>query len=204
MLAFRRLATSCAMLVVLALSLGWSLGVITLLVGQLTIFSMMFVSVVIGLGSDYGIFFLFRYREERVLGLHARRRARAHRGAKRPGHSAGALTAAVTFYILTSPSSAASATSASSPAPRILLAFLSMLTVFPATVLLLDRWRGPRDSCRSPARQTLRGRPDLKPDRAQTIAGPALEWLVRFPRTIVTAADPPDRRIAVGCATGGL
>jgi uncharacterized protein len=69
MLAFRRLVTSCAMLVVLALSLGWSLGVITLLVGELTIFSMMFVSVVIGLGSDYGIFFLFRYREERVLGL---------------------------------------------------------------------------------------------------------------------------------------
>ena len=68
LLAFRRLSTSCAMLAVLALSLGWSLGVITLLVGQLTIFSMMFVSVVIGLGIDYGIFFLFRYREERVLG----------------------------------------------------------------------------------------------------------------------------------------
>jgi hypothetical protein len=67
-LAFRRLATSCAMLGVLALSLGWSLGVIALLVGHLTIFSMMFVSIVIGLGTDYGIYFLFRYWEERVLG----------------------------------------------------------------------------------------------------------------------------------------
>ena len=56
------------MLAALAVSLGWSLGVITLLVGHLTIFSMMFVSVVIGLGTDYGIYFLFRYREERVLG----------------------------------------------------------------------------------------------------------------------------------------
>ncbi len=36
-----------------------ALGVITLLVGHLTIFSMMFVSVVIGLGTDYGIYFLF-------------------------------------------------------------------------------------------------------------------------------------------------
>jgi hypothetical protein len=61
-LAFRRVVTSCAMLVVLALSLGWSLGVITLLVGELTIFSMMFVSVVIGLGSDYCVLFLFRFR----------------------------------------------------------------------------------------------------------------------------------------------
>jgi RND superfamily putative drug exporter len=68
LLAFRRVVTSCAMLAALALSLGWSLGVITLLVGHLTIFSMMFVSVVIGLGTDYGIYFLFRYREERVLG----------------------------------------------------------------------------------------------------------------------------------------
>ena len=89
LLAFRRLVTSCAMLAVLALSLGWSLGVITLLVGHLTIFSMMFVSVVIGLGTDYGIYFLFRYREERVLGRDARRRARAHRRAQRPRHSAG-------------------------------------------------------------------------------------------------------------------
>ncbi len=56
LLAFRRLVTSCAMLAALALSLGWSLGVITLLVGHLTIFSMMFVSVVIGLGTDYGIY----------------------------------------------------------------------------------------------------------------------------------------------------
>ena len=68
LLAFRRLVTSSAILLVLALSLGWSLGVVTLIVGHLTIFSMMFASVVIGLGTDYGIYFLFRYREERVLG----------------------------------------------------------------------------------------------------------------------------------------
>ena len=101
LLAFRRLLTSCAMLVVLTLSLGWSLGVITLLVGHLTILSMMFISVVIGLGTDYGIFFLFRYREERVLGrtlLGALERTAARSG---PGILLGALTAAVTFYILT-------------------------------------------------------------------------------------------------------
>jgi predicted RND superfamily exporter protein len=54
------------MLVVLTLSLGWSLGVITLFVGHLTILSMMFISVVVGLGTDYGTFLLFRYREERA------------------------------------------------------------------------------------------------------------------------------------------
>src|SRR4029434_8387370 len=89
------------MLGVLVLSLGWSLGVITLLVGELTIFSMMFVSVVIGLGSDYGVFFLCRYREERVLGwtLAGALERTAARGG--PGILLSALTAAVTFYILT-------------------------------------------------------------------------------------------------------
>ena len=100
LVAFRNLVTSCAMLVVLTLSLGWSLGVTALLVGHLTILSMMFVSVVVGLGTDYGTFFLFRYREERVLGrtfLGALEQTAARSG---PGILLGALTAAVTFYIL--------------------------------------------------------------------------------------------------------
>src|SRR5678816_1248839 len=67
LLAFRRIATSCAMLAVLAVSLGWSMGLLTLVVGHLTVYSMMFVSVVIGIGIDYGIYFLFRYREELSL-----------------------------------------------------------------------------------------------------------------------------------------
>ena len=62
---------------------------------------MMFVSVVIGIGIDYGIYFLFRYREERVLGrtlVAALERTAARSG---PGILLGALTAAATFYILT-------------------------------------------------------------------------------------------------------
>jgi len=130
LLAFRRLATSCAMLAVLALSLGWTLGIITLLVGQLTIFSMMFVSVVIGLGSDYGIFFLFRYREERVLGptlVGALERTAARSG---PGILLGALTAAVTFYILTTAEFRGIRDFGFISGTAILLAFLSMLPSF--------------------------------------------------------------------------
>ena len=186
MLAFRRLVTSCAMLVVLALSLGWSLGVITLLVGQLTIFSMMFVSVVIGLGSDYGIFFLFRYREERVLGLTlvgALERTAARSG---PGILLGALTAAVTFYILTIAEFRGIRDFGFISGTAILLAFLSMLTVFPAAVLLLDRWKAPRLVPIAGRPDTQRS-PDLKAVERIQLQIPALEWLVRFPRTIVTA-----------------
>jgi uncharacterized protein len=182
-LAFRRIVTSCAMLVVLALSLGWSLGVITLLVGQLTIFSMMFVSVVIGLGSDYGIFFLFRYREERVLGrtlVGALEHTAARCG---PGILLGALTAAVTFYILTVAEFQGIRDFGFISGTAILLAFLSMLTVFPAALLLIDRWqKAPRlASSAAPG-----GRNSPASGRHHSHV-PALEWLVRCPKTILTA-----------------
>ena len=145
LLAFRRLVTSSAILLVLALSLGWSLGVVTLIVGHLTIFSMMFASVVIGLGTDYGIYFLFRYREERVLGqtiVGALERTAARSG---PAILLGALTAAVAFYILSIAEFRGIRDFGLISGTAILLAFLSMLTVFPAVLLLIERWqKAPR------------------------------------------------------------
>ena len=174
LLAFRRLVTSCAMLAALALSLGWSLGVITVLVGHLTIFSMMFVSVVIGLGTDYGIYFLFRYREERVLDrtlVGALERAAARSG---PAILLGALAAAVAFYILTTAEFRGIRDFGFISGTALLLAFSAMLTVFPAGVLLIDRWqRTPRLS--SNDRADPRPAPDPPPSRRTTLEVPALE-----------------------------
>jgi hypothetical protein len=181
LVAFRRLGTSCALLAVLTLSLGWTLGIITLLVGQLTIFSMMFVSVVIGLGSDYGIFFLFRYREERVLGrtlVDALEHTAARCG---PGILLGALTAAVTFYILTIAEFQGIRDFGFISGTAILLAFLSMLTVFPAALLLIDRWQ------KAPRRVPVAAHGPRKPEESEPRQVPALEWLVRCPKTILTA-----------------
>ena len=185
-LAFRRLVTSCAMLVVLVLSLGWSLGVITLLVGHLTVFSMMFVSVVIGLGTDYGIYFLFRYREERVVGgaISALERTAARSG---PGILLGALTAAVTFYLLTIAEFRGIRDFGFISGTAILLAFLSMLTVFPAVVLLIDRRQ------KAPGLAPIAGGQDAPPPDSHVSARspvrvPALDSLVRYPRTILIAS----------------
>jgi len=184
LLAFRRLVTSSAILVVLALSLGWSLGVITLIVGHLTIFSMMFASVVIGLGTDYGIYFLFRYREERVLGqtlVGALERTAARSG---PAILLGALTAAVAFYILSIAEFRGIRDFGFISGTAILLAFLSMLTVFPAVLLLIDPWQ------KAPRLRPITGRPDgqrLPDARASQLEVPALAWLVRYPKTIVAA-----------------
>ena len=188
LLAFRHLLTSCAMLVVVALSLGWSIGVTTLLVGHLTVLSMMFVSVVVGLGTDYGTFFLFRYREERVLGrtlLGALEQTAARSG---PGILLGALTAAVTFYILMTAEFQGIRDFGFISGTAILFSFLSMVTVFPATVLLIDRWAASR------RRSRVDGHADGAPQTAPAADGyrprevSALIWLARYPKTIVVAA----------------
>ncbi len=186
-LAFRQLLTSCAMLVVLVLSLGWSLGVITLLVGHLTVFSMMFVSVVIGLGTDYGIYFLFRYREERVLGdaLGALERTAALSG---PGILLGALTAAVTFYLLTIAEFRGIRDFGFISGTAILLAFLSMRTVFPAVVLLIDRRQKAPGLAPIAGGQDAPPPPDSHVSARSPVRVPALDSLVRYPRTILIAS----------------
>jgi hopanoid biosynthesis associated RND transporter like protein HpnN len=142
LLAFRRVLASCAMLAVLALSLAWSLGAVTLLVGHLTIFSMMFVSVVVGIGIDYGIFTLFRYREERVLGRSALAALEATAARSGPAILVSAAATAATFFILVSAELGAIRDFGVVSGVAILLSFVAMLTVFPATLVLLERHRG--------------------------------------------------------------
>jgi uncharacterized protein len=187
LLAFRRLVTSCAMLAVLVLSLGWSLGFITLLVGHLTIFSMMFVSVVIGLGTDYGIYFLFRYREERVLGeaLGALERTAARSG---PGILLGALTAAVAFYLLTIAEFRGIRDFGFISGTAILLAFVSMLTVFPAVLLLIERRPKAPGLARVAGDREVPPPPDPQASARRRLEVAALEWLVRYPKTILVAS----------------
>ena len=188
LLAFRHLLTSCAMVVVLTLSLGWSLGVITLLVGQITILSMMFISVVVGLGTDYGTFFLFRYREERVLGrtfIAALERTAARSG---PGILLGALTAAVTFYILMTAEFQGIRDFGFISGTAILLSFLSMVTVFPAAVLLIDRWQNTPPLVPVDGRPDAARPPEARADQESRRAIPALEWLARYRKTIVVVA----------------
>jgi hypothetical protein len=185
LLAFRRLLTSCAMLAVLTLSLGWSLGVITLLVGHLTILSMMFISIVVGLGTDYGTFFLFRYRDERMLGqtfVGALERTAARSG---PGILLGALTAAVTFYILMTAEFQGIRDFGFISGTAILLSFVSMVTVFPAAVLLIDRWQTARRRVPVAGGAEAARPPEAPADDRSRRELPALGWLARYPMTIL-------------------
>jgi uncharacterized protein len=140
--AFRRVVTPLLVLATLAVSLGWSLGIITLVVGHLSIFSVMFISIVVGIGTDYGIYFVFRYDEEvrlRWLPADALRRAGERAG---PGMLLGALTAAGAFLVLMMTDFQGIREFGFVSATAILMAFISMITLLPALLALADRRRG--------------------------------------------------------------
>jgi hopanoid biosynthesis associated RND transporter like protein HpnN len=137
----RRVTKPVLMCLALMISLGWSMGVITLTVGHLTIFSVMFISLMVGIGIDYGIYVLFRYEEELALGQSVR--AALDRTATRagPGILAGALAAAGTFGTLALTDFRGVQEFGFISALAILFAFVSMITVFPAIIAILDRRR---------------------------------------------------------------
>jgi uncharacterized protein len=171
--AFRRLAAPLLMLLALAVSLAWSLGIATLTVGHLSIFSVMFISIVVGIGIDYGIYILFRVQEEAAGGAGPREALEraAHRTG--PGVLLGALTAAAAFFVLTLTEFRGIREFGLISGVAILMALLAMLTVFPALLGLLDRRRW------APA------------PAAGPVGPPAARWLVRVtgvPRGIVAGA----------------
>ena len=102
LVAFRLVVKPVLMLAALAVSQAWSMGVITLVVGHLSIFSVMFISIVVGIGIDYGIYLLYRYEEGRRAGggveaslVMAAERAGARHAARRPDRVGRVLRAAL-------------------------------------------------------------------------------------------------------------
>jgi uncharacterized protein len=175
LVAFRRVVTPVLMLATLAVSLAWSMGVITLVIGHLSVFSVMFIPIVVGIGIDYGIYFLFRYEEERALGAGvagALERTALRAG---PGIVLGAITAAGAFLVLLLTSFQGIREFGFVSGIAIFMAFLSMITLFPAGLVLIDH-----------RRDTLARGPDEGVDTP-----PGARWLERivaYRKTILVIA----------------
>jgi len=138
-IAFRRFGMPVLVLATLAVSLCWSLGVVTLVVGHLSIFSIMFISIVVGLGTDYGVYLIFRNEEERRVGRSPREALETTAMRAGPGMLSGALTAAGTFYVLMLTDFPGIRELGFIAGTSIILAWLSMMTLLPALVLVTGR-----------------------------------------------------------------
>jgi uncharacterized protein len=176
-LAFWRVGKPIVMLLILAVSLGWSLGIITLTVGHLTIFSVMFISIVVGIGIDYGIYFLFRYEEEIFLGRNLREALELTAARTGPGMIIGALTAGGTFFVLMLTDFRGIQELGFIAGTSILLAWLSMMTLFPAVLVLVDRRHADRPRGQKPRAHQL-----------ERIHVPFIDRLTSYPRSVLVVA----------------
>ncbi|MBI2218206.1 MAG: MMPL family transporter [Candidatus Rokubacteria bacterium] len=176
LLAFLRAGKPVLMLLVLALSLCWSIGVTTLVIGHLSLFSVMFISIVIGIGIDYGIYYLFRYEEERFLGRSLREAIEITAARSGPGMLLGAVTAGGTFYVLMLTDFRGIQELGFIAGTAILLAWVAMMTVFPAALVLLDR-------------RNAEGSPSIPRALAlERVHVPVVERLAHSPRTVLALA----------------
>jgi hopanoid biosynthesis associated RND transporter like protein HpnN len=177
LLAFWRVGKPLLMLAVLAVTLAWSMGIITLTVGHLTIFSVMFISIVIGIGIDYGIYFLFRYEEEIFLGRNLKEALELTAARAGPGMLIGALTAGGTFYVLMLTDFRGIQELGFIAGTAILMAWLGMMTLFPALLVVVDRRHADRPRNQAPRAHAL-----------ERINVPVLDRLTRYPTAVLTIA----------------
>ena len=139
--AFRSVLSPVLLMGTLAVSLAWAMGIITLVIGHLSIFSVMFISIVVGIGVDYGVYWLYRYREELALEPTAAAAVRRTGELGGPALLLGALTAMGAFLVLMLTDFQGIREFGFVSGVSIFLAFISMITLFPALLALLpSRW----------------------------------------------------------------
>ena len=138
-LVIRRTLEPLLMLAALLVSLAWSLGVITAAVGHLSVFSVMFMSLLIGIGIDYGIYLFLRYEEELRLGRTPSHALMTTAGRSGPGILFGALSAAATFGVLMLADFRGIQEFGFIAATAIVMAFVAMITLFPALLVVTRR-----------------------------------------------------------------
>jgi hopanoid biosynthesis associated RND transporter like protein HpnN len=177
LVAFLRVGKPLLMLLVLVASLCWSIGVATLVIGHLSLFSVMFISIVIGIGIDYGIYFLFRYEEELFLGRNLREAIEITAARSGPGMLLSAVTAAGTFYVLWLTDFRGVRELGFIAGTAIMFAWLAMMTVFPAMLVLVDRRHATRPAGAIPRALAL-----------ERIHVPFVERLVAYPKTVALLA----------------
>ena len=165
---------------VLIIGMAWAFAWATASVGHLNILSVTFTVTMIGVGIDYGTYYIGRYLEMRRRGLSCEDALLDASARVGPGILTGAITTAVAFFCAALTSFVGVAELGMIAGGGILLCCAAELLVLPAVVVLVDR--GPRG------------------DRIPTPV-PVHEWLApltRHPRFVALAAMAATMAVASG------
>ncbi len=122
----------------------WSLGWASLSVGHLNILSIVFTTILIGLGIDFGVHLLERYREERAGGQGAFEALQSAMLGTGQSNIAGAIAIGIAFGGLTLTDFTGIAELGWIAGGGVVLCMISMLLFLPALISLEERWRQPQ------------------------------------------------------------
>jgi uncharacterized protein len=140
-LAFRGIVKPLMAVFCLVVALCWSMGFTTLTVGHLNILSVVFTTILIGLGIDFGIHILERYKEERQAGGDIPSSLQKTVEGTGRGNFAGAITTAIAFGAMTLTDFVGVAELGWIAAWGILFCMLAMILLLPASLAVEEKWR---------------------------------------------------------------
>jgi len=128
------------LLAVLALACGaaWTFGATTLVVGQLNLLSNVFILVLVGVGVDYGVHVISRYREVRARRSIAESLKEVMQTAVR-GNATGAMTSSTAFFAAAFTTFQGLRELGMIAGGGLLLCLLAMTFILPALLVLSDR-----------------------------------------------------------------
>jgi hopanoid biosynthesis associated RND transporter like protein HpnN len=124
---------------VLAIGMAWAFAWATASVGHLNILSVTFTVTMIGVGIDYGTYYVGRYLEQRRQGMDCEEALLETSGRVGPGILTGAITTAVAFFAAAMTSFAGVAELGMIAGGGIVLCCAAELLVLPAVLAIVDR-----------------------------------------------------------------
>jgi len=138
-LMLRGVARPLLAVVALGIAAAWTYGAATLFVGQLNLLSVVFMLVLIGVGMDYGVHVISRFREGRATGELADAVDGAVVYAGR-GNLTGAITSSGVFFMALLTSFQGLRELGLIAGTGLLLCVVSMNVVLPALLVVTDPW----------------------------------------------------------------
>ena len=143
-IAYRGVVKPLLAVFCLLLALCWTMGFTTLTVGHLNILSVVFTTILIGLGIDFGIHILGRFKEERQNGQDILLALQNTLQGTGRGNFSGAIITAMAFGAMVLTDFIGIAELGWIAGWGILFCMVAMLLVLPALITLEEKWRNPQ------------------------------------------------------------
>ncbi|MEX2141758.1 MAG: MMPL family transporter [Pirellulales bacterium] len=166
---------------VLLIGMAWAFGYVTLAIGHLNILSVTFTVTLIGIGIDFGTYYVARYMQLRREHHSCAEAVVETSRAVGPSISTGAITTAIAFFAAGLTSFTGVAELGIIAGGGLILCALAQLVVLPACVYLIDRGRGRRMPKPVPVHRLLA--PLMRAPRLMVVLGMAV--------TVICAAGLP-------------